>query len=229
MEKRSIRSFVRRGGRITVAQERAFERLWPRYGVDFEPSPLDLDRLFGRVAPRVLDIGFGDGDALVRQAEAFPASDFLGIEVHRPGIGHCLLAAAGLGLDNLRVIAHDAVEVLKSQLGRGTVDRINIYFPDPWPKKRHHKRRLLQGDFLELAAGSLTPGGSLYIATDWAAYAQHIDAILAECPDFSVAERREHTGDRPLDRPTTKFERRGLKLGHRICEWQLLHIARNTL
>lgn len=229
MTGRSIRSFVRRSGRITAAQKRALEGLWPRYGLAFEPVALDLDAVFRRRARRVLDIGFGDGDALVRQAAADRDADYLGIEIYAPGIGHCLLQATAEDLDNLRVIRHDAVEVLQLQLAEAAVDRINIYFPDPWPKKRHHKRRMLQCDFLALAASRLKIGGHLYIATDWADYAEYIDEILAECPDFSVAERREHGGDRPLDRPTTKFERRGLKLGHRICEWQLLHVARSAL
>ncbi|HEX7718558.1 MAG TPA: tRNA (guanosine(46)-N7)-methyltransferase TrmB, partial [Woeseiaceae bacterium] len=121
-----------------------------------------------------------------------------------------------------RLIRHDAVEVLQLQIGDASLTRINVYFPDPWPKKRHHKRRLLQADFLALAASRLAPGGHLHIATDWQEYAAHIDAIVAACPSFSLAERREHDGDRPLDRPATKFERRGLKLGHRISEWRLL-------
>lgn len=229
MKKRTIRSFVLRGGRITPAQKRAFERLWPVYGIEFEPVVIDLDAVFGRRAPRVLDIGFGDGDALVEAAAANPHIDYLGVEVHAPGIGHCLLRAEARELRNLRLIRHDAIEVLQLAIADETLDRVNIYFPDPWPKKRHHKRRMLQADFLALAASRLKRGGSLHIATDWANYAEHIDEIVADCPTLTLAERREHDGDQPLDRPQTKFERRGLKLGHRIFEWRLLHIPRNAL
>lgn len=222
MTKRSIRSFVIRGGRITAAQKRAFERLWPLYGVAFEPAVLDLDTVFGRTAQRVLDAGFGDGDALVEVAAANPDKDYLGVEVHAPGIGHCLLEAERLCLSNLRIIRHDVVEVIELQIARGALDRINVYFPDPWPKKRHHKRRLLKPDFLALAAARLRKGGSLHIATDWADYAGQIDRVVSDCPALTTAERRVHSGDRPLDRPVTKFERRGLKLGHRIFEWRLV-------
>jgi tRNA (guanine-N7-)-methyltransferase len=218
---RAIRSFVRRTGRITPAQERAFENLWPRFGIDFSPETLDPDAVFGRPARRVLEIGFGDGETLVEQAAADPARDYLGIEVHRPGVGHCMLRAADRDLRNLRLIVHDAVEVLARQLPRRSLARINIYFPDPWPKKKHHKRRLLQPDFLALAADRLAPAGSLRIATDWCNYAEHIDAVVAASADFCVAERREHAGDAPLDRPVTKFERRGLRRGHRIVDWRL--------
>jgi tRNA (guanine-N7-)-methyltransferase len=230
MTKRTIRSFVLRGGRITGAQKRAFERLWPAYGIEFEPLVIDLDAAFGRRSARVLDIGFGDGEALVEVAAANPDVDYLGVEVHTPGIGHCLLQAEARALGTLRIIRHDAVEVLQLAIADGTLDRINVYFPDPWPKKRHHKRRLLQPDFLALAAARLKRGsGSLHIVTDWDDYAEHIDEIVSGCPTLTIAERREHDGDRPQDRPQTKFERRGLKLGHRIFEWRLLHIPRNAL
>jgi tRNA (guanine-N7-)-methyltransferase len=216
-----VRSFVLRAGRVTPAQERAFAELWPRYGVGFSPAPLDLDRIFGRSAERVLEIGFGDGESLVQQAARNPELDYLGIEVHRPGVGHCLLQVAALGAVNLRLISHDAVEVLRQQLPDRSLRRINLYFPDPWPKKRHHKRRLVQADFLELAADKLEKRGALHIATDWQNYAEHIDEIVAGSDAFLLHERRVHDGDRPLDRPTTKFEQRGLALGHRITEWRL--------
>jgi tRNA (guanine-N7-)-methyltransferase len=198
------------------------ERLWPRYGIDFGPVILDFEELFGRRKPVVLDIGFGDGDALVAQAAERPELDFIGLEVHAPGVGHCLLQAEARDIGNLRLIRHDAIEVLQLQIGDGALHRINVYFPDPWPKKRHRKRRLLQPDFLELAASRLAEHGSLHIATDWQDYAVHIDAAVAACPSFSVAVRREHGGDRPLDRPVTRFERRGLKLGHRIFDWRVV-------
>ncbi len=219
--RRRIRSYVLRSGRTTPAQERAISRLWPRFGLEFTPAPLDFVAVFGRDAPRVLEIGFGDGDTLVEQAAADPACDYIGIEVHKPGIGHCLLRAEVLDIDNLRVIAHDAVEVLEKQIPAGSLRRINLYFPDPWPKKRHHKRRLVQPRFLALAAAALEPGGTLRIATDWHNYAEHIDEVIAQSDAFTVTERREHAGDRPLDRLVTRFERRGLAQGHRITDWCL--------
>ena len=219
---RTIRSFVRRAGRMTPSQARALKELWPEYGIDYTESALDLDALFGRTANRVLEIGFGNGDTLVLAAAGDPSLDFIGIEVHEPGIGHCLIKAREAGVRNLRVISHDAIEVMQHQVPDGALSRINLLFPDPWPKKRHHKRRIIQPAFLALAAQKLAPGGALYIATDWSNYAEHIDEVLAESPDLTLDERREHGGDRPLDRHTTKFETRGLRKGHRIWDWKFL-------
>lgn len=220
-EKRTIKSFVKRTGRMTGAQKRALKELWPNYGVEFSHAHLDLDHLFGRRAQRVLEIGFGNGESLIEQASANPQSDFIGIEVHEPGAGHCLLLAKQSNIANLRIIVHDAFEVLQSQIPDNGLCRVNLYFPDPWPKKRHHKRRILQPEFLALVARKLTPGGSLHIATDWENYALHIDEILASDRQFCVAERREHAGENALDRPMTKFEKRGLGKGHRIWDWRL--------
>ena len=218
--RRPIRSFVRRAGRLTPSQARALHELWPEWGIEFSPAPLDLDALFGRQAPRVLEIGFGNGETLVAQAAEHPERDFIGIEVHAPGVGHCLIALRDAGIANLRLIAHDAIEVLQQQIPPASLQRINLYFPDPWPKKRHHKRRLLQPAFVELCAGRLASGGSLHMATDWANYAEQIDAVMTAAGAFACAERREHDGDAPLDRPVTKFERRGLGKGHRIWDWR---------
>jgi len=217
---RRIRSFVRRAGRITPSQQRALDESWPAFGIAFSPEPLQLDEIFGRSAPRVLEIGFGNGETLVQQAVDNPAMDYLGIEVHDPGIGHCLIAARAAGISNLKLIAHDAIEVLEEQIPWHSLRRINLYFPDPWPKKRHHKRRIVQPAFLQLCADCLESNGSLHIATDWANYAEHIDEMLAASPNFDCTERREHAGDQPLDRPRTKFERRGLRKGHRIWDWR---------
>jgi tRNA (guanine-N7-)-methyltransferase len=217
--RRTIRSFVRRAGRITPSQQRAFETLWPVYGVEYGEELLGFEQLFGRSAPVVLEIGFGNGETLVEQAAANPDRDFIGIEVHEPGIGHCMLKADEAGITNLRLINHDAIEVLTHQVPHGSLSRLNLYFPDPWPKKRHHKRRIIAPSFLALVADRLTAAGTLNIATDWANYAEHIDDALSRCDRFRCIERREHDGQQPLDRPQTKFERRGLRKGHRICDW----------
>jgi tRNA (guanine-N7-)-methyltransferase len=217
---RSIRSFVRRAGRLTESQQRALEAEWPTVGVEFSEKELDLSVLYGRDAPLLVEIGYGNGDTLVQLAASAAAINFLGIEVHEPGIGHCLIKAREAGISNLRLIAHDAIEVLKHQIPRDSIARLNLYFPDPWPKKRHHKRRILNPEFLALVHSRLAPGGSLHIATDWANYAEAIDELFAGIESFQLAERREHDGDQPLERPVTKFERRGLKRGHRIVDWR---------
>ena len=225
--KRTIRSFVRRAGRITPSQQRALDKLWPSYGIDFTGQPLDLQRVFGRTAPVVLEIGFGNGDTLVEQATTGPDHDFIGVEVHEPGVGHCLLKAKDAGIENLRVVAHDAIEVLTNQVARASLARVNLYFPDPWPKKRHHKRRIVQVGFVDLVADCLADNGVLHIATDWANYAEHIDDVFSRSDRFTRIERREHDGDAPLERPQTKFERRGLGKGHRIVDW-CFRIRTNT-
>jgi tRNA (guanine-N7-)-methyltransferase len=216
---RDVRSYVKRPGRLTPAQKRALDELGPKYLVPYTPELLDPAALFGRDAPLMVEIGFGNGDSLVDIAAAAPGWNVLGIEVHEPGIGHCLLMAERAGLAHFRVSRHDAMEVLSQQLPRGSIDRLNLYFPDPWPKKRHHKRRLVQPKFLDLVDRALAPGGALHIATDWENYAEQIDTVLSADGRFACAVRREHSGDRPLERPQTKFERRGLKLGHRIWDW----------
>jgi len=217
---RTIRSFVRRAGRLTPSQQRALLELWPEYGVDYSPAVIDFDTMFSRHAPVVLEIGFGNGDTLIQQALESPGMNFLGIEVHEPGVGHCLLKAHDAGLANLKLIKHDAIEVLENQLPPESLQRVNIYFPDPWPKKRHHKRRMIQAAFLELVDSRLKTDGALHIATDWTNYAEHIDEVLGASDRFTCTERREHDGDRPLDRPGTKFEKRGLGKGHRIFDWR---------
>lgn len=216
---RGVRSFVRRTGRLTPSQQRALGTLWPAYGVDLGKAQIVPAALFGRQAPLTLEIGFGNGDTLVELARTTADTDFIGIEVHEPGVGHCLLQIRDAGISNLRLVARDAVEVLKEHIAPGSVDRINLYFPDPWPKKRHHKRRIVQPAFLELCKRVLKPGGALHIATDWENYAEHIDAVLRESAHFRIDERREHDGDAPLQRPVTKFEQRGMRRGHRIWDW----------
>ena len=215
---------MRRAGRMTASQQKALAELWPLYGLEYTGSMLDFTSLFGRDAPVVLEIGFGNGDSLVQLAAEDPAANFLGIEVHDPGIGHCMIAARAADVENLRLINHDAIEVLENALPAASLHRINLYFPDPWPKKRHHKRRIVQAPFLELCASRLKSGASLHIATDWANYAEHIDEVLEDSDLFDCAERREHDGEQPLARPATKFERRGLKKGHRIVDWRFKKI-----
>jgi tRNA (guanine-N7-)-methyltransferase len=214
---RGIRSFVIRAGRVTDAQRRALDELWPAYGVDFDDGRfLDLDALFGRRAPRTLEIGFGNGDNLAALAAARPAEDFIGVEVHRPGVGRLLLRAREAQLANLRVIAHDAVEVLQRMIAPGVLDAALILFPDPWHKKRHHKRRLVQPPFVELLASRLRPGGTLALATDWTPYAEWMLEALAAVPRL---ENLAHDGrfvTRPAWRVPTRFERRGERLGHDV-------------
>jgi tRNA (guanine-N7-)-methyltransferase len=213
---RPIRSYVLRQGRVTDAQQRACEELLPRYGIPFAPEPADLDRIFGRAAPRVVEIGFGMGETTADVAARNPATDYLGIEVHTPGVGSLLKRVAGLGLTNVRVIRHDAVEVLERMIAPASLAGVHIFFPDPWPKKRHHKRRLIQPSFATLAASRMKPGAVLHVATDWEEYAQQILEVLASEPQ--LANTAEGYAPRPDYRPLTKFENRGLKLGHRVWD-----------
>jgi len=213
-----IRSFVKRGGRLTAAQARALAELWPRYGVEFTPEPLDFDTLFGRGAPRVVEIGFGNGEALVDLAASRPEQDFLGIEVHPPGVGHCLLAIAARGLDNVRLSQHDAIEVLQRQIPESSLDEVLVYFPDPWPKKRHHKRRIVRPEFVTLIATRLGSGGVLRLATDWAPYAEAMTEVLERCALLDNVAGSNRCVERPASRPLTRFERRGQRLGHEVFD-----------
>ncbi len=227
-QKRTIRSYVRRTGRMTPSQARALQQEWHRFGIDYAATPLELDAIFGRSAEKILEIGFGNGATLVQAAIDHPALDYIGIEVHEPGAGYCILKATEANISNLRVIVHDALEVLRDQIADGVLARINLLFADPWPKKRHHKRRIVNAPFLDLAAKKLAPGGALYIATDWENYAQHIDEVMATRADFALDERRKHDGDQPLDRHNTKFELRGLKRGYRIWDWRFVRQVSDT-
>jgi tRNA (guanine-N7-)-methyltransferase len=216
---RAIRSFVTRSGRITSAQERALQELWPKYGVELSAAPLDLDALFGRHARRVAEIGFGNGDNLLALAASRPEEDFLGIEVHRPGVGRLLLQLKERALGNVRVICRDAVEVLERYLGGPSFDEILILFPDPWPKKRHHKRRLIQPPFVALLAERLKGGGVLRLATDWEPYAAEMLVTLSAEPRLRNAAAAGSFMTRPTERSPTRFERRGERLGHQV--WDL--------
>jgi tRNA (guanine-N7-)-methyltransferase len=217
---RPIRSFVMRAGRMTVGQARALEDLWPRYGVEYSPQLLSLDKVFGRTAPRTLEIGFGNGEHLAALAAAHPGRDYFGIEVHRPGVGHLLMLSATNNLANVRVSTHDAVEVLREQIAPGSLDEVLVLFPDPWHKKRHHKRRLVQPPFVELIASRLRKGGVLRLATDWEEYALQMLEVLGAAKTLFV--NLSPTGDwmpRPEQRAPTRFEKRGARLGHGV--WDL--------
>lgn len=217
---RRIRSFVRREGRLTKGQERALAELWPVMGVEFEPQPLDLAALFGRQAPVVLEIGFGMGASLVEMAKAAPELNFIGIEVHRPGVGACLSAAEEAGISNLRLFCHDAVEVLEQMIPDESIDTLQLFFPDPWHKSRHHKRRIVQPAFVQMLRPKLKQGGLFHMATDWQNYAEHMLEVMSQAEGF---ENTSEFGDyvpRPDQRPLTKFERRGHRLGHGV--WDLI-------
>jgi tRNA (guanine-N7-)-methyltransferase len=207
-----------RQGRFSRGQQRAYSELLPRFGVSYRNEPLDFAELFGRDAPVVAEIGFGMGETTALIAAANPATNFLGIEVHAPGVGSLLRQMEEKALANVRVVAHDAVEVLRDMVPPASLAAIHVFFPDPWPKKRHHKRRLIQPAFAALAASRLVPGGHLHVATDWQEYAEHVLAVLAAEPQ--LRNTAADFAPRPATRPETKFERRGLKLGHGV--WDLL-------
>jgi tRNA (guanine-N7-)-methyltransferase len=213
---RTIRSFVLRTGRITAAQQQALTTLWPRYGIEAGEEAIDFSALFGRKAPAILEIGFGNGASLATMAEQNPAHDFIGIEVHRPGVGHLLQLIHARQLHNLRLVCWDAVEVLTDNIRDESLDGINLFFPDPWPKKRHHKRRIVQPDFVELMARKLKSGGLFHFATDWREYMEYVVAIMAGSRSFVPADINE-----ALPRPATKFQQRGQKLGHGV--WDLVY------
>ncbi|MCP5278005.1 MAG: tRNA (guanosine(46)-N7)-methyltransferase TrmB [Thiobacillus sp.] len=218
-QRRSIRSFVLRAGRMGTGQMRALEELGPRFLIPYSAAPLDLNAAFGREAPKVLEIGFGMGTATAAIAQAHPETDYLGVEVHTPGVGALLKSIGELGLTNLRIVQHDAVEVLEHMLPDASLDGVHIFFPDPWHKKRHHKRRLIQPDFVARLARKLKPGGYLHLATDWSDYAQQMLDVLSADP--TLANTAQGYAPRPEYRPLTKFEQRGVRLGHGV--WDLIY------
>ena len=217
---RTIRSFVLRTGRMTPGQERAYERHWSEWGLEHGTSALDIEAAFGREGERVLEIGFGMGDSLLAMAAAAPEKNFIGIEVHRPGVGRLFHNMAEAGVDNIRVYCHDAVEVLRDCIADGALDTVQIYFPDPWHKKRHHKRRLIQPAFVELLTARLKPQGQIHLATDWEDYAIQMMEVMAANPDLRNCFGAGKYAENGAGRPQTKFERRGRRLGHGI--WDLV-------
>ncbi|MEE4278919.1 MAG: tRNA (guanosine(46)-N7)-methyltransferase TrmB [Halieaceae bacterium] len=227
--RRRVRSFVLRAGRMTTSQQRGLDQGWERWGVDCpaQRAPIDLDALFGGPGPRVLEIGFGMGQSLLEMAGAAPDLQFIGVEVHRPGVGKLLAGMEARSIDNIRVFCHDAVEVLDNALAENSLERINIYFPDPWHKKRHHKRRLIQPAFVDLLASRLRSAtGILHLATDWQPYAEHMLEVMEASAHFENCAGPAQYSPRPDERPRTKFEARGERLGHGV--WDLLYRRRDT-
>lgn len=223
---RAIRSYVLRGGRLTTGQQRAFEQFWPHWGLDYRSTPLDLGEIFGNDHPVFLEIGFGNGESLAEMARRHPERNYLGVEVHAPGVGHLLLRLHEYGCRNVRVIKHDAVEVLQHMVPTASLDGVYLFFPDPWHKKRHHKRRILQPSLIDRLAKVIRPGGFFHAATDWQDYAEHmLDVLGADRGRFRNQAGPGNFTPRPDDRPLTKFEQRGQRLGHGV--WDLVFIRRS--
>ena len=215
-EQRGIRSFVLRQGRVSNAQRRAHDTLLPVFGVPYTQTPLDLNTVFGRQAPKILEIGFGMGETTALIARSHPENDYLAIEVHTPGVGGLLKLIGENGLRNIRIVQHDATEVLQHMLPPGSLNGVHIFFPDPWPKKRHQKRRLVQPPLIALLASRMASGAYLHLATDWEEYAHQMLQVLGAEP--LLANTVEGFSARPESRPQTKFETRGLRLGHKVCD-----------
>ncbi|WP_407276464.1 tRNA (guanosine(46)-N7)-methyltransferase TrmB [Halothiobacillus sp. DCM-1] len=215
---RPIRSFIRREGRLTVAQQRALDELLPRFALTGTGAALDFPAVFGRVAPVTLEIGFGNGESLLEMAAAAPEQDFIGVEVHRPGVGHLLLGIEQRQLTNLRVVSEDAVPFLRERVPPQSLSRLLLFFPDPWHKTRHHKRRIVQTGFADLVAERLKPQGLWHLATDWAPYAEHMRGVLDAHPAFTALHQGSGENQRPAERPETKFERRGIRLAHAVFD-----------
>ena len=223
---RSIKSFVRRSGRMTQSQKNALEAYWPAYGIEFSQNEVNIPAGFDAVK---LEIGIGNGDALIHMAAADPSSLYLGVEVHEPGIGRCLNNIAQLELSNVRLIMHDAVEVLEYMIAAASLDRLLLFFPDPWHKKRHHKRRIVNQGFRDLVFKRLKPGGSIHIATDWQDYAESIVAQFLDDERFSNQGDTSGYVERPAYRPLTRFEQRGRKLGHGVWDMVFTKIQDSSL
>lgn len=220
---RTIRSFVRREGRMSSGQQRALQSLWEKYGVDLTSSQFNFEVLFARNAPCILEIGFGMGHSLLAQAIEHPEYNYLGIEVHRPGVGSLLAGIAANEITNIRIFNSDAIEVLQTAIPDNSLSKVQIFFPDPWPKLKHHKRRLIQEQFVKLLQCKLLVGGCLHLATDWENYAQHMMTVINAIPGYRNMISEGFSLNHPLEtRPLTKFELRGKKLGHDV--WDLLYV-----
>ena len=221
-KRRPIRSYVLRTGRMTPGQQRGFDENWQRCGLEHADGTLDIEAAFGRAGPTILEIGFGMGQSLIAMAQSAPASNFIGIEVHTPGVGKLLHSMQECDINNIRVYRHDAVEILRDCIADASLDTIQIFFPDPWHKKRHHKRRLIQPPLVEQLLTKLKSGGTLHLATDWENYAAQIMAVLSATPGLSNTCGIDEFAPRPEQRPLTKFERRGERLGHGV--WDLIFV-----
>ena len=219
---RKIRSFVMRTGRMTEGQKLAMDNGWPKFGLELGDGRVDPAELFGRDAPRVFEIGFGNGDSLFEMARQAPEKDFIGVEVHTPGVGRLLHHILEAGAENIRIYKEDAVEVLSDCLPDGSLDTIQLFFPDPWHKKRHHKRRIVQPEFAQLVRRKLKSGGTFHMATDWENYAEHMMDVMEAAEGFeNTAGQSQFQPGRPAHRPETKFEQRGKRLGHGV--WDLIY------
>jgi len=225
LSKRHIRSFVLRAGRVSVAQQRAIDTWLPRYGIPYIARQLDLDQAFGRTAPKILEIGFGMGDSTATIALAHPEIDYLALEVHTPGVGNLLKLIETEQLNNIRIMQHDAVEVLRDMIADNTLDGVHIFFPDPWHKARHNKRRLIQAPFIAQLVQKIKPGGYIHVATDWQDYAEQVLRVLSGEP--LLENTAADYAPRPDYRPLTKFEQRGLRLGHGV--WDLVFRRKENL
>jgi len=215
---RPVRSFVLRAGRLTEGQKRALDELWPLYGIDEDKNQLDLEILFGNDHPVIMEIGFGNGDATWQMALAHPEENYLAVEVHRPGVGHLLLKLEENGIGNVRIACEDAVELLRQRIPRDSLAGVRIYFPDPWPKKRHHKRRIIQAPFIGLLAEKMQAGGILHMATDWEQYAEYMFEVMHNSRDFENLAQGGRVCPKPEWRPATKYEKRGERLGHSVSD-----------
>lgn len=219
LKQRRIRSFVLRQGRLTKGQEKALAEQWPHFGIEYKPERIDLSAIFGRAdSPKILEIGFGMGETTAKIAQTLPEKDFLGVEVHTPGVGALLKLIEESAIPNIRIIQHDAVDVLNNMLPDASLDGVHIFFPDPWHKKRHHKRRLIQSEFVKLLCAKIKLGGYLHVATDWQEYAEWVLEVLQAEP--LLKNTAQEYAEKPVYRPLTKFENRGIKLGHGV--WDLV-------
>jgi len=216
--RRRVRSFVLRAGRLTEGQKRALDELWPLFGVSDGDDELDFEALFENNRPVVLEIGFGNGDATWQMAAANPGENYLAVEVHKPGVGHLLLKLEEHELGNVRIVCGDAVELLQRRIPEASLAGVRIYFPDPWPKKRHHKRRMIQPSFIRLLGEKMQAGGILHLATDWEPYAEHMLEVMALSADFENLSPEARAVPKPAWRPSTKYEMRGERLGHGVSD-----------
>lgn len=228
VHRREIKSYVMRAGRMTPGQQRGIDQGWAKYGLQLADGMQDFDTVFGRKAPRSLEIGFGMGQSLLEMAQAAPEQDFIGIEVHRPGVGALLNGLLTHNVSNVRVYDCDALEVLKHCVPDASLDRLMLFFPDPWHKSRHHKRRIVQPDFVRLVCSKLKHGGVFHLATDWEPYAEHMLEVLSAEPGLLNLSAQQKWVPRPTERPVTKFEKRGERLGHGVWDLKFNRVADST-